>query len=99
MNNNGIEFLQKICANYETKAENFKKVSAAIDLLIKIIQKDVRAANMIVSKGIISILTPLIMDIDSKDKNPNSDRNKLIRNACRVFKELTDLKKDDILVR
>lgn len=39
-------------------------MAAAIDLIIKIIKKDIKASEMIVNKGIISILTPLIMEIE-----------------------------------
>ena len=66
-----------------------KKVDAAIDLIIKIIKKDVKAAEIIVAKGIISILTPLIMEIEV---SPNDiERIELIRNTSRVFSELADI--------
>ena len=64
-------------------------MSAAIDLIIKIIKKDAGSAEAIVKKGIISILTPLIMEIDI----PSSDleRIELIRNTSRVFSELSEI--------
>ena len=96
MNNQGIEFLQKICSTYDLKTEGrIKKMSAAIDLIIKIIKRDVKASETIVNKGIISILTPLIMEMENNDP----EKIELIRNTCRVFAELTEINNFEILVR
>ena len=49
-----------------------------------------------ISKGIIGILTPFIMEIEfSKD---DKERMQLIRGATQVFAEMTDIKDVDLLV-
>lgn len=48
-----------------------------------------RAAQTIVGKGIISILTPLIMEADFLPSE--TERIELIRAASRVFAELTEI--------
>ena len=71
-------------------------MSSAIELIIHIIQKDIKASEMIVNKGIISILTPLIMEIDV---NPSdTERIELIRNTAKIFSELSDIQNFEILV-
>jgi hypothetical protein len=62
---------------------------AATNLLIQIIRKDVKSAEDIVKKGMISILTPLVMEIDVSYNDV--DRIELIRSTARVFSELTDI--------
>ena len=62
---------------------------ASTELLLKIIKKDVRASGQIVDKGIVTILTPLIMELVEPDAEP--ERITLIRNTCKIFSELTDL--------
>ena len=71
-------------------------MSAAINLIIKIIKRDINTALAIVNKGIISILTPLIMDIEVSPAD--TERIELIRNTSKVFAELTEIQNLDILV-
>lgn len=61
----------------------------ATSLLIQAIRKNVDTAELIVKKGIISILTPLVLEIEVL--HTDTDRIALIRNASKVFSELTDL--------
>lgn len=96
INNQGIEFLQKICTTYDFKEGKVKKMSAAIELIIHIIQKDIKASEMIVNKGIISILTPLIMEIDVSPSD--KERIELIRNTAKIFSELAEIQNFEILV-
>eukprot|EP00347_Sterkiella_histriomuscorum_P003825 403362795 len=92
----GIEFLQKICTTYDFKTEGrVRKMSAAINLIIKIIKRDIKAAETIVSKGIISILTPLIMETEVQQSD--TERIELIRSTAKVFAELTEIQNLDIL--
>lgn len=70
---------------------------AAINMLIKIIKRDVKAAEMIVNKGIMSILTPLVLEIEFLPTD--TERLELIRKATKVFSELTEIQNIDILVK
>ena len=65
-------------------------------MITKLIKKDIKLAELFVSKGIISILTPIVMEVefDSTDKN----RINLIRNTVRILSELTDMRNPEILV-
>jgi hypothetical protein len=71
-------------------------MQAATHLIITLIQTDVGTAEQIVNKGIVNILTPFIIEIDSNSND--MEKIILIRNTSQIYSELTDLKKRDILV-
>ena len=54
-----------MCSNYDYKTEGrIPKVLASVKLLIKIIKKDVKVAKSFVKKGLVSIFTPIVMEIE-----------------------------------
>jgi hypothetical protein len=81
--------LQKICSNYDFKSDGrIEKTGAAINLIIKMLKRDANVPKLLVDKGIISILTPIVMEIEVSSND--TKRINLIRNACKVFAELTN---------
>lgn len=86
-----------MCSNYDYKQEGrLAKVLASIKLVIKIIKKDVKAAEAFVKKGLVSILTPIMMEIEIQTSD--SQRFELIRSTSKLFAELTELQNNEILV-
>lgn len=68
---------------------------AAINLLREMLKLE-GTATKIVNNGIISVLTPILMELEVSPSE--TDRIDLIRNSSLIFSELTDIPDPVILV-
>ena len=89
--NGGIDFLSKYCMhNFDIKNdEKLGGITKALELLIKIMKKNVNLTTEVINKGFIGLLSNYILE--TKIPNKENNRTRVIRTACKVLGELAEL--------